>query len=211
MHKISTMRSTYLLPLLALSLLSLKPAAFDIRQAYAEIPLKYLPLTREYVKGKTDNSETRDEILTYHNRDREYLSIRLKDNVMEGQMQLYKSGGSHYIVVEHTGCKRTVCENEFVILKKEGSDYVDVTRTALKDSDLNLSNIRGELKKAFKEAYGGNDPFKDSGYKDDETLKSHLYWHLDNQSGVIYLKESSLPHIIATYKWNEKKAVFAKQ
>lgn len=191
-------------------LLSAAPGSFDIRQAYAEIPLEYLPLTRDYVKGKTDNSETRDEILTYHNRGREFISLRVKDNAIEGQLQLYNSASDYYIAVEHTACKRT-CENEFVILKKESSGYTNVTNSVLKDFDMNLGSIRGVIKKEFKEAYGTNDMYKESGYDEDATLKEHIYWHIDDQTGVIYLKESSLPHIIATYKWNEKKATFSKQ
>lgn len=212
MRKIWNMKFTLLLlvPILLLSASAPMPDAFDIRQAYTEIPLKYLPLTSIYVKGKQDNSETRDEILTYHNSAREYISLKIKDNPMKGQLQLYKSASAYYIAIEHTACKDG-CENEFVILQKTTSGYTDVTLEVLKDVDLNLGNIRGTLKKQFKKSYGTDDAFKDSGYKDDETLNKHLFWQIDDQSGLIYLKESSLPHIIATYKWNEKKASFSKQ
>jgi len=190
--------------------LGFRPDAYDIRQAYAEIPLKYLPLTAEYVKGKTDNSETRDEILTYHNVGREYISLRIPDNPVRGQLQLYKSSSNYYIAIEHTYC-RSSCDNDFVILRKDDNGYTDVSLEVLKDYELNLGSIKKEVKKAFKETYGSDDMFKDSGYNDEETLEKHIYWEIDDQTAVIYLKESSLPHIIASYKWNSDKVRFDKE
>ena len=95
--------------------------------------------------------------------------------------------------------------------RAKGDSFEDVSESVLSDYVLNMGKISSEVKKAMKVSYGSNDFFKDEGLDNEETLRAQITWELDEQNGKIYLKESSLPHIISTYTWNEKKAVFDKE
>lgn len=201
---------TVLVCLLAISLSFALPQAYTIRDAYHEIPLEYLPATKDYLKDKVDNYENRDKILIYHNEELECIRLHHSNNDLFGKLQLFTSGTNYYVAVEHTFCEAEKCQNEFVILKKEAGSFKNVSKDVLKDYDLNLGKLRGEVKKALKEAYGNDDFFEALNYKDDVSLRNHLIWEIDQQEHEIILKETSLPYKLAIYKWNEKKAIFVK-
>ncbi|MBI1185422.1 hypothetical protein GC194_14215 [bacterium] len=184
------------------------PQAYTVRDAYHDIPINFLPVTKMYVADKKDNAENRDKILIYHNADREFIKLNYAGSPLTGKLQLFTAGSNIYVVVEHLYCKSGNCDNYFSILKKENGGYTEVTTQVLNDFDMNLGKLRGQVKSALKDAYGSNDFYDDLGYKDDETLRKHLIWELDDQTGEIHLKESTLPYTLASYKWNEKKEIF---
>ncbi|MGB0432341.1 MAG: hypothetical protein ACPGLV_17835 [Bacteroidia bacterium] len=187
-----------------------RPQAYTIRDAYHNIPIEYLPSTKAYLNGKSDNKENRDKILTYHNKEREFIKLNHSGSKLTGQLMMFVSGTDIYVVVEHSFCRSGKCQNEFVILMKKGDGFVDVTASVLKDFELSVSKWKGTIKKEMKNSYGTNDYFESLGLNDNNTLKEYLIWQLDEQSGHIKLNESSLPYTLATYSWDEKKGEFKK-
>lgn len=184
---------------------------YTIRDAYRNIPIEYLPATKAYLKDKPDTRENRDIILSYHNEEREFIKLNHDGSKLTGKLKMYTSGTDIFVVVEHSYCRSSKCENHFVILKKDGETFKDVSNDVLSDYILNMGKISSDVKKAMKESYGSNDYFKDEGLDDKETLRDYITWELDEQNGKIYLKESSLPFVLATYVWNEKKGVFDEE
>lgn len=182
----------------------------DIRTAYHQIPIKYLPITQVFLEkeGKADNHENRDLVLTYHNEKIEFIKLKYKDSPLLGRLRMFSGGGSHYIVIEHTYCRAENCENHFAVLRHENGSYVEVSAEVIKGFDIKVSKIRGDIKKAFKDSYGDLTYYDELEYDNDEALAKNLFWQMDDLNGTIYLKESSLPHIIASYKWNASKARF---
>lgn len=200
-----------LLSMIILLVMAFKPGDFDIRKAYHAIPLKYLPITEGFLKGKSDNHENRDLVLIYHNEKDEFMKLRYDGSPLLGRLRMFSSEGNQYIVVEHTYCRSEKCENHFVVLRRDGESYTDVSSEVIKGFDIDIKKVRSTMKKAFKESYDDLVYFNEQNYGEDEPLRKNLIWQMDDLNGSIYLKESSLPHIIATYKWNADKARFDQQ
>lgn len=196
---------------LAVALISLSfyaPQSYDIRDAYHDIPIEYLPATKAYVSGKTDNNENRDKILTYHNQERQFIKLNHSGSKLTGKLRMYTSGTNIFVAIEHSYCRSGKCQNEFVVLKKQGSGFVNASTDVIGDYELNYGKLAKEVKKAMKDSYGSNDFFESEGLDDVNNLKEHIYWEIDEQNENIYLKESSLPFTLATYTWDEKKGEF---
>ena len=198
--------ATALLMLLAFSFRQ----SYTIRDAYHHIPIEYLPSTKSYVIGKADNKENRDKILTYHNEERQYIKLNHSGSKLTGKLKMYTSGTNIFVAVEHTYCRSVKCQNEFVILKRPGGGFINPSTEVLADYVLNYGKLSKEVKKAMKDSYGNNDFFESEGLDDENNLKEHIYWEIDEQNNNIYLKESSLPYTLSTYTWDEKKTIFKK-
>ena len=181
-----------------------------IRSAYREIALEHLPTTAAYLNGKEDNVENRDQILTYHNPDRELITVGYKGAPYLATLKLYTGGQRYYVAIEHSKCRSKKCDNKFVILQKKSDNYIDVTSELLTDVDMKLDKIRSTVKKEYKKSYGDNDAFESAGLDEDEALLKHLRWEIDIQTGEILFKETALPIMLGSYTWDESKSKFVK-
>jgi hypothetical protein len=148
--------------------------------------------------------------LTYHNEERQFIKLNHSGSKLTGKLRMYTSGTDIFVAIEHTYCRSGKCQNEFVVLKKQGSGFVNASSEVIGDYELNYGKLAKEVKKAMKDSYGSNDFFESEGLDDENNLKEHIYWEIDEQNENIYLKESSLPFTLATYSWDEIKGEFKK-
>ncbi|MFY0672947.1 MAG: hypothetical protein JXQ87_06060 [Bacteroidia bacterium] len=204
------MRMLFALTVAFISLSFYSPQSYSIRDAYHDISLDYLPVTEDYITGKIDNNENRDKILIYHNEERQLIKLNHSGSKLTGKLKMYTSGTNIFVAIEHTYCRSGKCQNQFVVLKKQGNGFVKASTDVIADYELNYGKLSKEVKKAMKDSYGNNDFFESEGLDDENNLREHIYWEIDEQNENIYLKESSLPFTLAIYTWDEKKGEFKK-
>lgn len=156
-----------------------------------------------------DSRYNRDRMIMRNEEDRGFMVLEKKGDPTDTRLQQYFTSADNEIVcIETTGCEDNDCTNSFIVIAKQGENWIDVTSEMAPEIDYNDSKVRGMVKKFYKDIYGNLEEFEESEYDTDEGLRKGVIWTINDQENEILLKETRLPQILFKLVWNKKKNTF---